>query len=90
MRLFFVIVILWVPLCFCDAYKILAFFPFPSRSHHKVWDPLLKELALRGHHVTALKSAKMEDPPNENYEEINVKNVMEDLIKMHGKFKLCN
>lgn len=86
MRLYFMIVTLWTTVYFSDAYNILAFFPFPGKSHHKVWDPLLKELALRGHRVTALKSVEMENPPKENYREIAVKNILEDLIKMIGNF----
>ncbi|XP_024217742.1 UDP-glucosyltransferase 2 [Halyomorpha halys] len=36
----------------CHAYKILAFLPFPSNSHHAIFLGLIKVLADRGHQIT--------------------------------------
>lgn len=37
---------------FADSYKILGIFTHPMRSHHHAFDPLMVELARRGHSVT--------------------------------------
>ncbi|KAJ8721709.1 hypothetical protein PYW07_002484 [Mythimna separata] len=38
----------------CQAYKVLALLPYPGKSHHMVFEPVLDELARRGHHVTVV------------------------------------
>lgn len=36
------------------AYRILALFPYPLRSHFNIFEPFLTELAHRGHHLTVV------------------------------------
>lgn len=36
------------------AYKILCLLPYPGKSHHMVFEPLLQELAERGHNLTVV------------------------------------
>ncbi|XP_022814660.1 UDP-glucuronosyltransferase 2B2-like isoform X2 [Spodoptera litura] len=38
----------------CEGYKILALLPYPGKSHFMVFEPILEELARRGHHVTVV------------------------------------
>lgn len=57
---------------------ILAFYPFPGISHHRVYWPLLKELAIRGHNVTMVSPFQMADPPK-NYREIKVPDYTEEV-----------
>ncbi|CAH1646837.1 unnamed protein product [Spodoptera littoralis] len=38
----------------CEGYKILALLPYPGKSHFMVFEPILDELARRGHHVTVV------------------------------------
>ncbi|XP_047019648.1 UDP-glucosyltransferase 2-like [Helicoverpa zea] len=37
-----------------QGYKILALLPYPGKSHHMVFEPVLNELANRGHEVTVV------------------------------------
>uniref|UniRef100_A0A2A4JI28 UDP-glucuronosyltransferase n=1 Tax=Heliothis virescens TaxID=7102 RepID=A0A2A4JI28_HELVI len=37
-----------------QGYKILALLPYPGKSHHMVFEPVLNELASRGHEVTVV------------------------------------
>lgn len=60
---------------YCRAYKILALLPYHIRSHYLIYDPLLIELANRGHQVTVVNpfpkpSAAVKIP---NYTEISLK-----------------
>ncbi|KAJ8874466.1 hypothetical protein PR048_025315 [Dryococelus australis] len=52
------LLLLLVALSLCDggswAYRILAVLPHIGRSHFDVFEPYLKQLALRGHHVVVL------------------------------------
>lgn len=56
------IVILILVNC-CLSSKILAFLPTKARSHYGAFEPLLKELAIRGHNVTVLSPFSMKNPP---------------------------
>lgn len=40
--------------CATHAFRILAVFPHPAKSHFAFFEPLVKELAARGHDVTVL------------------------------------
>lgn len=51
------------------AKQILGVFPHFGYSHFKVYYPLLRNLAERGHHVTVITYIKTTDPPLVNYEE---------------------
>ena len=52
-----------------DSARILAFTPLPGKSHQAVIVPLLRELATRGHEVTAVTPFAMDKPPS-SYKEI--------------------
>lgn len=47
----------------CLSSSILAFLPTKARSHYGAFEPLLRELAVRGHNVTILSPFKMKNPP---------------------------
>ncbi|XP_065219043.1 UDP-glycosyltransferase UGT5-like isoform X44 [Planococcus citri] len=50
--MFYSVVLLVLCANFAKCYKILGVFPFPGKSHYAVFDPLMVELAHRGHNVT--------------------------------------
>ncbi|XP_063822363.1 UDP-glucosyltransferase 2-like [Ostrinia nubilalis] len=53
----------WVELCL--GYNILALLPYPGKSHHMVFEPLLQELANRGHRLTVVSFFPSKNPhPN--------------------------
>lgn len=47
----------------CLSSNILAFLPTKARSHYGAFEPLLRELAVRGHNVTVLSPFSMKNPP---------------------------
>nr|CAD7203160.1 unnamed protein product [Timema douglasi] len=51
--------------------RILGLFPVPARSHIIVFEPLMKELAARGHQVTVVSAFPL-DKPMENYTDIKL------------------
>ncbi len=53
------------------AYKILALFPYPLKSHFIMFDALLVELARRGHNVTVVNTFPKKKPVA-NYTDIDV------------------
>lgn len=55
----------------CWSANILAFLPTFTRSHYIAFQPMLKELAVRGHNVTVLSHFALKDPPP-NYHHIDV------------------
>ncbi|KAF2886869.1 hypothetical protein ILUMI_19304, partial [Ignelater luminosus] len=52
--------------------RILAAVPTPSYSHQVVFQPLWRELSLRGHQVTVITSNPLKDPSLKNLTEIDV------------------
>lgn len=56
--------------------NILAFLPTKARSHYGAFEPLLKELAEKGHNVTVFSPFSMKNPPS-SYHHIQVED--EDL-----------
>ncbi|CAB3222586.1 unnamed protein product [Arctia plantaginis] len=46
-----------------QAARILGLFPHTGKSHQMVFDPLLKTLAERGHHLTVVSFFPIKDPP---------------------------
>ncbi|XP_075974351.1 UDP-glycosyltransferase UGT5-like [Anticarsia gemmatalis] len=38
----------------CESYNILVLLPYPGKSHHMVFEPLLDELTTRGHNLTVV------------------------------------
>jgi len=59
------------------ASNILAFLPSKARSHYGAFEPLLKELAEKGHNMTVLSPFPMKNPPS-SYHHIQVED--EDLV----------
>ncbi|XP_050432520.1 UDP-glucosyltransferase 2-like isoform X2 [Adelges cooleyi] len=57
--------------CPCWSANILAFLPTFARSHYGAFQPMLKELAVRGHNLTVLSHFPLKDPPP-NYHHIDV------------------
>ncbi|CAK1540719.1 unnamed protein product [Leptosia nina] len=62
--------------CIVQAARILGLFPHPGKSHQMVFDPLLKRLAERGHHLTVATFFPLENPPS-NYTEISLQSLAE-------------
>lgn len=56
---------------YVSSYKILGIFPYKAKSHYAVFDPLMVELANRGHHVTVYNTFP-KDYNIKNYREINI------------------
>lgn len=56
----------------CGGARILGIIPTPSYSHQVVFQPLWKELSLRGHHVTVLTTNPINDPLLTNLTEIDL------------------
>lgn len=52
--------------------NILGFFMFPSISHQIVYQPIWRELSLRGHNVTVVTPDPLNDPSLTNLTEISV------------------
>lgn len=71
MKHFFFVVLLLMCVSHCLAANILAFLPTFARSHYGGFQPLLKELAVRGHNVTVLSHFSLKNPPP-NYHHIDV------------------
>ncbi|KAG5871834.1 hypothetical protein JTB14_036486 [Gonioctena quinquepunctata] len=74
---------LQIVLCVCHAEsaKILGFFMFPSVSHQVIFQPIWKELSLRGHEVTVVTPNPLKDPSLTNLTEIDVSRAYEVLSK---------
>ncbi|CAH1389506.1 unnamed protein product [Nezara viridula] len=71
----------------CRAYKILAFLPFPSNSHHAIFLGLIKVLADRGHEITYYTSIE----PTLSHQNITVKltpNFKAEFLKDMDVFEL--
>nr|XP_023024873.1 UDP-glucuronosyltransferase 2B7-like [Leptinotarsa decemlineata] len=75
--------LLFVLVCFscADSAKILGFFQFPSLSHQIIFQPLWKELSLRGHEVTVITPNPLNDPNLRNLTEIDVRFAYDLLAK---------
>lgn len=54
-----------------QAARILGLFPHTGKSHQMVFDPLLKTLAERGHHLTVVSFFPIKDPPG-NYTTVSL------------------
>jgi len=58
----FILVLHWSS---SDAYRILALFPYPGKSHFDIFNPLVKALAEKGHDVTVVSHFPQKTPiPN--------------------------
>lgn len=59
-----------------DAGRVLGLFPHTGRSHQMVFEPLLRELALRGHNVTVVSFFPLSNPPP-NYKDLSLRGLAE-------------
>ncbi|XP_060872471.1 UDP-glycosyltransferase UGT5-like [Metopolophium dirhodum] len=66
--------------------NILAFLPSKARSHYGAFEPLLKELARKGHNVTVFSPFSMKNPPS-SYHHIQVED--EDLVMSFNPFSVA-
>lgn len=64
----------------CEGAKILGIIPTPSYSHQLAFQPIWRELSLRGHNVTVITANPLNDPKLINLTEINISTVY-DCIK---------
>lgn len=68
----FVCLLLFVSCCWSA--NILAFLPTLAKSHYIAFQPLLKELAVRGHNITVLSHFSLKDaPPNYHHIDVSIK-----------------
>uniref|UniRef100_A0A0A9WBI4 UDP-glucuronosyltransferase n=1 Tax=Lygus hesperus TaxID=30085 RepID=A0A0A9WBI4_LYGHE len=77
MNLLLILVALWLQVG--EAAKILVFLPVPMKSHHIAFQPIVRELAERGHQVTYLTAVPMEKPLPKSLRQILVPNVLNTL-----------
>lgn len=75
-KIFTIIILISINSCLSS--NILGFLPTKARSHYGAFEPLLKELAIRGHNVTVLSPFPMKNPPP-SYHHIQVE---DDDVKM--------
>ncbi|CAG9860221.1 unnamed protein product [Phyllotreta striolata] len=66
------IVCLFGIFCYGECAKILGAFIYPSVSHQSTFQPIWKELSLRGHQVTVITPNPLNDPTLTNLTEIDV------------------
>lgn len=67
--------------------KILGVFPTPSISHQIVFQPIWKELSLRGHEVTVITPDPLKDPGLTNLTEIDISSCYKHLTGVVATFK---
>lgn len=72
-----------------DAARVLALLPLPMRSHWVVMEPLLQELAARGHHVTAF-STFPQKRPLPNYTDVDFSHILPALTNAFSIDKIKN
>ncbi|KAF2892703.1 hypothetical protein ILUMI_13475 [Ignelater luminosus] len=76
-----VLIFTFVYLQYVECAKILGVFIIPSISHQCVFQPIWKELSLRGHEVTVLTPNPLKDPTLVNLTEIDLEFTYEILRK---------
>lgn len=69
----------------CSGLKVLAFLPFPMKSHQILFNILVGELVERGHKVTAYTSVPLNTNAT-NYKHVHVTSKLETSL---GKYLLC-
>lgn len=79
-------------LCFIrsDAAKILGVAWYPAASHQAIYQPIWRELSLRGHEVTAITVTPLRDPNLKNLTEIDIGSIFKitqrsDVTKVFSK-----
>lgn len=58
-------ILIWLLITFiqsCVGANILAVFTFPGLSHYRMFQPLVKELAIRGHNVDVVNHFPLKTP----------------------------
>ncbi len=75
-----------------NCYNILGLFPYPGKSHYMIFEPLMVELARRGHNVTSYNTFP-KSYSTANYREINIKHCfslpksnLAEMLKRRGSF----
>lgn len=64
--------------------RILGVFPTPSISHHGVFQPIIRELAKRGHELTIITTDPMKDPSLKTLREIDVGPISYEIWRNHS------
>ncbi|XP_043467651.1 uncharacterized protein LOC122501928 [Leptopilina heterotoma] len=78
--LFKLSLVLMVKNCFSDGYRILAIFPYNSRSHNNVFEGVTRGLAKRGHQVDAVTHFQMLNPPKNYRTIINLSGTRSEVV----------
>ncbi|XP_045514368.1 UDP-glucosyltransferase 2-like isoform X2 [Pieris brassicae] len=68
------IILAFVALHHVQSAKILGLFPHTGKSHHMVFEPLLKQLAERGHQMTVASFFPLKNPPS-NYTDVSFEGI---------------
>ncbi|XP_072400621.1 UDP-glycosyltransferase UGT5-like isoform X7 [Diabrotica undecimpunctata] len=76
------ILLLLLACTFGDSAKILGFFPLPSISHQMIFQPIWKELSLRGHDITVITTDPLRDSNLTNVTEIDTSYIYGKLAEM--------
>lgn len=66
--------------------RILGIFPMASISHQVVFQPIWRELSLRGHQVTVMTPNPLKDPTLTNLTEIDMGHMYDSFRQMSGMF----
>lgn len=77
----FVVILVVTPFKPCDSARILGVVSFPSYSHQVVFQPVWRELSLRGHQVTTIVTDSINDTSLTNLTEIVIKEAYTSLKK---------
>lgn len=71
MKLFAEFLLIVALVRYTSGYKILGLFPHPATSHFNVFQPILRDLANRGHEVTVVSHFPDPNPPK-NYKDLTL------------------
>ncbi|XP_051166286.1 UDP-glucosyltransferase 2-like [Leptopilina boulardi] len=78
--LFKLFLVLIINNCECDGYRILAIFPYNSRSHNNVFEGMTRGLAKRGHQVDVVSHFEMINPPKHYRTIISLSGTRNDVV----------
>lgn len=76
----FILVLLISFFSFANSYKILGVFPIAAKSHYAVGEAAMRALHEAGHEVTMISVFELKKPL-ENFRQIKIANLMEQLMK---------
>lgn len=71
----------------CESANILGVIPTPSYSHHVSFQPVWRELSVRGHNVTIITANPMNDHELTNLTEIDISNIYECVERFQEVFE---